>query len=452
MVTTSPRPQSADVPRYRGLQWLGGELPGGIEAWPRSSEGLRVAPLEFGEEASAEDVRRYVEERVWIWPRETLCVLADVHADADAFARSLVASGGVEKTGAEDEDLALLPHARSWTFVIAGDCFDKGPSTLRLLRALKAFIDTGAHVVLLVGNHDLRALLGMAAAGRKETTLAHLFVRMGEKVVPLLKEIHDAYLARRPSSTTMSQESALYRELFPDEQWFVHFPAAAQGLVQPKKIEQELQRIREKCRDMEVALARVELSLKQVKAVIDQFGQLFLQPGGEFAWFFERMQLAFRAGSLLFIHAGVDDVLVSILHERGVDGLNARFRELLDSRQLFEIYHGPIGNSFRTKYRDVDLPFTAQGARMLRDQAIHAVVHGHRNLPLGQRLVFRGGVLNVECDASVDCNTRKREHLRGPGGATTLFLPSARVLGISTDYPSVKRLDLGDMAKAIVSI
>jgi hypothetical protein len=66
--------------------------------------------------------------------------------------------------------------------------------------------------------------------------------------------------------------------------------------------------------------------------------------------------------------------------------------------------------------------------------------------------VFRGGVLNFECDASVDCNTRQREQLQGLGAAATLFLPSARVLGISTDYPSVKRFDLGGMAKAIVSI
>ena len=71
-----------------------------MEPWPRSRDRLRVAPLAFGEEATAEEVHDYAAERIWLWPNETICLLTDMHADADAFARSLVASGGVEKTGA----------------------------------------------------------------------------------------------------------------------------------------------------------------------------------------------------------------------------------------------------------------------------------------------------------------------------------------------------------------
>ena len=54
---------------------------------------------------------------------------------------------------------------------------------------------TGARVKLLAGNHDVRLLMGLRAMKLKRDTLTeHLFVRMGPKVVPLLKEIHAEYL------------------------------------------------------------------------------------------------------------------------------------------------------------------------------------------------------------------------------------------------------------------
>jgi hypothetical protein len=55
--------------------------------------------------------------------------------------------------------------------------------------------------------------------------------------------------------------------------------------------------------------------------------------------------------------------------------------------------------------------------------------------------MMRGGMLNFECDSSVDANTRRLERLAGPGGAATLVRPDCRVLGISTDYPRVKVFD-----------
>jgi hypothetical protein len=54
---------------------------------------------------------------------------------------------------------------------------------------------------------------------------------------------------------------------------------------------------------------------------------------------------------------------------------------------------------------------------------------------------MREGLLNFECDSSVDCNTRKIEGLRGAGGAVVVFRPDAVALGVSADYPHVKVFD-----------
>jgi hypothetical protein len=50
-------------------------------------------------------------------------------------------------------------------------------------------------------------------------------------------------------------------------------------------------------------------------------------------------------------------------------------------------------------------------------------------------------VLNFECDASVDCNTRRSAGLEGPGAATVVFEPSGYIRAISTDCPVIKDFD-----------
>jgi amphi-Trp domain-containing protein len=303
----------------------------------------------------------------------------------------------------------------------------------------------GANVVLLAGNHDMRAMVGMCCAGNKNPLLAHLFVRMGSKAVPLFREINDAYLQHDSAADSvlneaLAEESRLHAELFPDAEWYRAFPSLVRGIIADKKIEQELVRIREKTTDMERLCAKHGLSLVRVAAVVAKFRELFLTPGGEFAWFFERMQLVHRVGSVLFIHAGVDDSLAARVRTDGIEGINAWFRRLMRD-DLFELYHGAIGNGFRTKYRDTDWPLTERGVRDLHDCGVYAVVHGHRNILSGQRMIFRQGMLNFECDASIDQNTRALHGLDQAGAAVTIFQPDGCVLAISTDFPTAKIFD-----------
>jgi hypothetical protein len=96
------------------------------------------------------------------------------------------------------------------------------------------------------------------------------------------------------------------------------------------------------------------------------------------------------------------------------------------------------------------LPLTERGASALRAAGVYAIVHGHKNILRGQRLVLREGVLNFECDASIDENTRMLEGLEGPGAAVTVFRPDARILAVSTDYPYVKVFDPADLCPSVI--
>jgi hypothetical protein len=168
--------------------------------------------------------------------------------------------------------------------------------------------------------------------------------------------------------------------------------------------------------------------------------QMFLERDGEFAWYFQRMTLARQEGSFLFVHAGVDDTVARVLCRHGVPGLNAWYHRLFEA-DLFELYHGAIGNAFRTKYRDIDYPLTDHGLSQLHGAGIYAIVHGHRNILHGQRLTLRQGVLNFECDASVDRNTRAWRVWPAQVALSCSFYPSGRIQAISTDYPFIKDFD-----------
>lgn len=426
------------VPRYVGAQFCDMRLPTSAEPWPRHpTDEARKAARNFYD-AAHEQLVGPLSAKPLVWPRRTMYFFCDVHADADAWRRSLIASGGVCWLGPGDDEYELSDEGRRATFVIAGDLFDKGPSNLRLLRAVKRLIDRGADVRILAGNHDLRTLVGLAYLGNPEPRFAHLFVRMGKKTIPLFREIRDEYL--EPGARSELSEHALREQLFPSERWFAEFPKVAHGLMPTKKLVKELARIREKMVELPDRCEELGLSLGVVHRAAETAAQLFLSPQGEFRWLLDHMRLADRWGSFLLVHAGVGDGTAAVLAESGVAGVNAWFHRLMRD-DMFELYFGELGNMFRTKYRDFDWPFTERGVAAMHRAGLYGIVHGHQNILRGQRVIMREGLLNFECDASVDINTRKLEGLTGNGGGVMVFRPEGVALGISADHPHVKVFD-----------
>ncbi|MEW8498742.1 MAG: metallophosphoesterase family protein, partial [Candidatus Thiodiazotropha taylori] len=150
------------LPKYRGLKWIKPELPTSSELWPLGKH--RSIVKERGQRSSTEFLLTEVLDKdKWQWPKRELFFFSDLHADADAFISSLVASGGVRKTGEQDSDLKLTRRGREASFVIGGDCFDKGPSNLRLLRVIRRLKKLGAKITILAGNHDIRIKLGISS-------------------------------------------------------------------------------------------------------------------------------------------------------------------------------------------------------------------------------------------------------------------------------------------------
>ncbi len=354
----------------------------------------------------------------WRFPEREHFFVTDVHADADALLSSLEATGGVKRWGSSDE-IRLTQRGRDAVFVMGGDYLDKGPSNLRVLRVLERLLGTGAEVVLLAGNHDVRTLLGIACADESCPTLAHLFVRICPKVVPLLREVYDAYVAPAPG-LVLEADDVVAKRLLPPHSWWEDFGPRVADVVPPKRARKELRRVREKCGELQVALERADMTMGMVGAALRACREQFLEPGGDFRWLYERIQVVHRAGSFLFCHAGVDDNVARALSIEGAAAVNTRFRELLES-DPFALYNGPLGNVFRTKYRDQDFPFTEHGAACLRSVGVLGIVHGHKSHVTGQQMQMRNGIAHFECDTSLDRNTRIKCGLAGIGQAATII-------------------------------
>jgi hypothetical protein len=389
--------------------------------------------------AYAEEMRKAIGHEPWKWPKRPIFFISDMHGDAEAFVASLVASGGVKKTGPHDSDFRLTKAGRKARFLIGGDCFDKGPSTLQLLKVIRRLIDLGADVRLLAGNHDIRMMLGIRTLGMgPDPRLDHFFIRMGPKMVPFLVEIRDQYLQGRDALRGVPGARECRRRLYPPQSWFRDFPRLAAWAMPEATIEREVCKLRKKIKTFEADCAVAGLSPRMVYAAANKWRELFLQPDGKYAWFYERMRLAYREGSFIFVHAGIDDRIARLISERGVKYINRKFRKDM-YEDPFDFYYGPMANIIRTKYRRIDMPLTRHGVKILRKKSgIHAIVHGHRNLLHGQRVMLRKGIVNFECDTTLDRNTRSKEGLSGYGAAVTIFRPEGMVMGVSSDYPYVK--------------
>jgi len=428
------------IPHYRGKSMLTVRLPRETRDWTHG--GLKSIAKDGDDlDVLVSCLSRLNDNQAWRWPKRRHFFFSDLHGDPDAFAASLVASGGVKKTGPKPCDFVLTQEGKKANFVIGGDCFDKGVSSLGLIRTIRHLIEQGARVRVLAGNHDVRVLFGMAVVGpNKDMHNEHFFIRTGQKIIPLLKEIWDDHLAGGTKLKGVPGLKECRRRLFPSEDWFDAFPALAEGTMRPAQIKRELLGIRTKQNRFEKLCAEQGLSLRHVYAAVSKWKKLFLTPSGEYAWFYKRMRLGYRTGSFLFVHAGLDNVVARRLYQTGIKELNRDFRMALKGKP-FDFYYGSLCNTIRTKYRPVDLPFTEQGARHVRHAGISAVIHGHRNLHYGQRLAGRRTMLSFECDASLDSHTRAKEKVRGRGAAVTIVEPQGCILGVSSDYPYVKVFD-----------
>ncbi|MBW8190240.1 metallophosphoesterase [Neiella marina] len=386
-----------------------------------------------------QSVSKLMSNHKWKWPKQDIVFISDLHADAQALTDSLVACGSI-KPVRNDESIKLTSVGKQRVHVFGGDFFDKGPSNLALLRQLKCFIEAGAKVKLLAGNHDIRVYYGMRYAGlTRDPRNGHFFVRMGVKAVPFLAEIKRDYLTESDYQR-LPDDDGCARLLIPQHEWHQQFPKLAAWMMPPPAIEREVSKINNKSAKFRQACTEAGLSMRTAYAAALKWQQLFLQPEGEFHWFFEQLQLTYKRGSFLFVHAGLDDRMAAMLHDQGIGFANKLFKLQL-SGSAFEFYYGPVANMIRTKYRSVDMPLSQHGANLAHAAGVHAIVHGHRNLLRGQRISSRKSLIHFECDITLDSHSRAKEGLTGAGAGATIIDAKGAVIGISNDYQWIKVFD-----------
>lgn len=167
--------------------------------------------------------------------------------------------------------------------------------------------------------------------------------------------LRDAIARDSHTDEPLLEDTEVRRRLFPDADGYRAFQAEAAPLMSARKLERELSWVRESARELEAACAGAGMTLGELYAAVQHARRLFLHPDGELAWYFARLRLAVQEGSSLFIQAGLDDTVARALRRGGVRALDAGYRRLLDG-DLFELYQGPLGKTFRTQARATSYP------------------------------------------------------------------------------------------------
>ncbi len=412
------------------------DLPQELERWPiASAHSGSAAPGGVSDLEAC--LARAAAHGGWRWPTRPVVFLCDTHADAEGFLRSLVAAGLIWRAPEAPGGFGLTAFGKRATILIGGDCLDKGPSNLDMLDALGALMASGLDLRLLAGNHDLRLRLAVSALHAPPTALTeHLLVRMGRKIIPLLGEVRARYV-RESDLAALPDEAACRARLHPRPGWAGRFSAAAAPYLTTAAVAPEIAKLDSKAAQFDAEVIRAGLSAREVLAAALACREVFFTAGGDYAWFYDRMDVVCQLGSLLFVHAGVDDSMCRLLAEGGVAAVNARYRTE-QGLHPFAFYFGPLANLVRTKYRPTDAALTEAGVAALHRLGIHMVVQGHVNNPSGQRLLAKKGLLHLEGDVTLDRVSRRLEGLAGIGAGATLIFPSGDVIGLSRDYPRAK--------------
>ncbi len=94
------------IPRYQGQKWLQIPLPDKVQSWPLGK--FHSSAKDSSQNTALKDqLQQLHAEHPWKWPKKPVLFFSDLHADSDAFIASLVASGGIKKTGAKNHQFKL---------------------------------------------------------------------------------------------------------------------------------------------------------------------------------------------------------------------------------------------------------------------------------------------------------------------------------------------------------
>lgn len=391
-------------------------------------------------------VRAYADKFVWEFPQQRVLFFCDLHADAEAFRRSLIACGAIACLSTDLLDFELTSSGREADIIIAGDIFDKGPSNLNVLEMLNQLRSQGANLKILAGNHDLRIWLTLnALAGADPEQIdylathlerAYLLVSEVLQRTPILSPTPDLRGKKFKSAGKKASSKKIFRQLFFPE--IDEETACCTDTCGERSFEGRKSWLMERWAEIETYYKDRGIEPADLHRGLVIAKQLVVDESGPYSWIFREMTLLTRYGSFLLAHGGADDELCEMIALRGLDAVNERFRELLVHAKPTDLTSGAFGNCTLTKYRPIDNSLTSTGVRRLHGEQIYAIVHGHDNQVGKQNIAYRQELLHFQCDASLNRCTRELQGLSGKGMAVVVFEPEGKLTALSNEWPKGK--------------
>ena len=111
-----------------------------------------------------------------------------------------------------------------------------------------------------------------------------------------------------------------------------------------------------------------------------------------------------------------------------------------------DMYHGTLGNCVRTRYRISDELLSDAGVQALEEAGLALLVHGHSDgsgsgSEGGQQLSRLGGLIDLDCDVTINAHRRAMGGMEDVGAAAVLLQSSGLVCALSLDREHGRWID-----------
>lgn len=358
-------------------------------------------------------VQKQIKKWDWHFPKRPVFFTTDIHGDVKALNRSL--HHGRIGYGIVDEEAPELSHyGSSGTFIIGGDLIDKGPSSVKVLKAVNDLCIKN-NVRVLMGNHDLRTIVGLEGLYSNNPLAKHSLVRLGSRLVELSIDV-SGNLPYKVYQNGYRRASSDYESVFTiDEKWERDFRDSVRGALK-SRVEKEIRKTRKKAHELRGAMLQQQMSYILLWKLLDQLYNFMYS-----LEFVKNIEVLYRAGSFLFVHAGLNDTAASYIAKHGVEGLNQYARRSLKTHP-FHTYNGWIGDLTRTKnvgYKPSNyFSLTDKGTSLLHSIGIHGFLRGHQSNikgPTVSATPHKEPLLEIGCDCCMNMNSRREEGVYTPG-------------------------------------
>jgi len=302
--------------------------------------------------------------------RRPVLAIGDLDADFSSLVKIMDKAGYIafeNNPGEQQKDIRLREKGLAGTVVQTGDFFDRGKDLLTMLEFISTLRENGVDFRMTAGNHDLMALYAFSCPSVVNADPD--FYRLVKDTIRICH--HEPGIDPQQIANAVIKNDLIHKR---DGNSHIHHSDVLNFInwyfEGGRNFFKEMQAPEHHHFDKHNPTLREHLE----KAHQLMFGDSI------YARTLQKLSVFEPIDDVLYLHAGIDDYWADMIEEKGIDRLNAEFREDLAENNLKEYVFGIKRHAFWRRHSAL----TPNSAQVIKNLGFKAVVRGHDITASGQ--------------------------------------------------------------------